>query len=63
LLSQAPKALKRINSGDIFNNNIQDGNHSDKEYIGDDPAKFMNMASPLNSLAVSLFVIKIKKFN
>ena len=33
-----------MNFGDIFNIKIQDGNHSDKEYIGDDPAKFMNMA-------------------
>ena len=30
--------------GNIFNITIQDGNHSDKEYTVDDPAKFMNMA-------------------
>ena len=33
-----------MNFGDIFNIEIQDGNHSDNEYIVDDPAKFMNMA-------------------
>ena len=27
-----------MNFGDIFNIKIQDGNHSDKKYIGDDPA-------------------------
>ena len=44
LINVAPKALENVNFGDIFNIEIQDGNHSDKEYIGDDPAKFMNMA-------------------
>jgi hypothetical protein len=36
--------LENMNFGEIINIKIQDGNHSDKEYIGDDPAKFMNMA-------------------
>ena len=44
LIEVAPKALETMKFGNIFNINIQDGNHSDKEYIGDDPAKFMNMA-------------------
>ena len=44
LIEVAPKALEKMKFGNIFNINIQDGNHSDKEYVGDDPAKFMNMA-------------------
>lgn len=44
LIEVAPKALETMKLGNIFNITIQDGNHSDKEYTGDDPAKFMNMA-------------------
>ena len=44
ILELAPKALKKMNKENIFNINVQDGTHGDKEYEGEDPKKLMNIA-------------------
>ena len=44
ILELAPKALEKIDKGNIFNINVQDGTHGDKEYEGEDPKKLMNIA-------------------